>query len=260
MAQGIPSNTDPLIQFNLAGPANNGPGFYHFEKSDFAPRTAIAWSLRPQSDWGKKLFGGDDKTVIRAGFSKVYDRFGMGLLNTFDQNGSFGLATSITNPAGVLDASSAPRLTDLHTIPTADNNGNTILIPAPPGTFPQTPPASLDSGGFAIAWGLDDKLKTPYAYTIDFSIGRELPKQFALELAYVGRFGRNLLSQRDLLQPLNLTDKASGVTYFQAATRMSQLYRSGLSTNQVNARPLWARRLHTGKTWCSRSRAAGHTA
>ncbi len=70
MLQGIPANTDPLIQFNLAGPANNGPGYYHFEKSDFAPRAAIAYSLRPQSDWGKKLFGGDDKTVIRAGFAK----------------------------------------------------------------------------------------------------------------------------------------------------------------------------------------------
>ena len=235
MLQGIPANTDPLIQFNLAGPANNGPGYYHFEKSDFAPRAAIAWSLRPQSDWGKKLFGGDDKTVIRAGFSKVYDRFGLGLLNTFDQNGSFGLATTISNPAGQLTAETAPRLTDLHTIPAADLQGNTMLVPAPPGTFPQTPPASLDSGGFAIAWGLDDTIKTPYSYTIDFSVGRELPKQFALELAYVGRFSRNLLTQRDLLEPLNLTDKKSSVTYFQAATRMSELYRSGLPASKVNA-------------------------
>ncbi len=235
MVQGIPANQDPLIQFNLAGPANNGPGFYHFEKTDFAPRASIAWSLRPQSDWGKKLFGSDDKTVIRAGFSKVYDRFGLGLLNTFDQNGAFGLATSISNPAGVLTAATAPRLTDLHTIPTTDLNGNTILIPAPPGKFPQTPPASLDSGGFAIAWGLDDTIQTPYAYTVDFSVGRELPKQFALELAYVGRFGHNLLAQRDLLQPLNLFDKSSGISYFQAATRMSQLYRGGVQTQNVNA-------------------------
>lgn len=235
MLQGIPANRDPLIQFNLAGPANNGPGYYHFEKSDVAPRAAIAWSLRPQSDWGKKLFGSDDKTVIRAGFSKVYDRFGLGLLNTFDRNGSFGLATTISNPAGVLQADTAPRLTDLHTIPTADLNGNTIFNPAPPGAFPQTPPAALNSGGFAIAWGLDNKIKTPYSYTVDFSVGRELPKQFALEIAYVGRFAHNLLTQRDLLQPLNLTDTKSGISYYQAATRMSGLYRSGTKTSDVSS-------------------------
>ncbi len=235
MQQGLPANLDPLIQFRLGGPANNGPGYYHFEKTDFAPRASIAWSLRPQSDWGKKLFGGDDKTVIRAGFSKVYDRFGLGLLNTFDQNGSFGLATSISNPAAVLTAATAPRLTDLHTIPTTALDGTQILIPAPPGTFPQTPPASLGSGGFAIAWGLDDTIKTPYSYTIDFSIGRELPNNFALEASYVGRFSHNLLTQRDLLEPLNLTDKQSGITYFQAATRMSGLYRSGLPTSQVTS-------------------------
>jgi hypothetical protein len=231
---GYPANIDPLIQFDLAGPANNGPGYYHFEKTDIAPRFSIAWSLRPESDWAKKLFGGNDKTVIRAGFSKVYDRFGLGLLNTFDQNGAFGLATALTNPAGVVTAASAPRLTDLHTVPTTDNAGNPIFLPAPPGAFPQTPPSSLDSGGFNIAWGLDNSIKTPYSYTFDFSIGRELPKQFALELAYVGRISRNLLTQRDVMQPLNLVDRKSGIDYFTAATRMSQLYRQGIPTSKVN--------------------------
>ena len=74
----------------------------------------------------------------------------------------------------------------------------TFFVPAPPGAFPQTPPAF----GEAITWGVDDTLKTPYAYTVDFSIGRELPKRFSLQLSYVGRFGRDLLTQRDLTQPL----------------------------------------------------------
>ncbi len=235
MAQGIPANTDPLIQFDLAGPANNGPGYYHFEKDDIAPRASIAWSLRPQSDWAKNLFGGDDKTVIRAGFDKVYDRIGLGLINTFDQNGSFGLSTSIDNPAGVITAATAPRLTSLNVIPTTDNLGNTIFFPAPPGKFPQTPPSSLDTGGFSIYWGLDDTIRTPYSYALDFSIARQFPKDFALEIAYVGRISRHLLAQRDLMEPLNLVDPKSGISYFVAATRMSQLYRQGLSPNQINA-------------------------
>lgn len=235
MLLGYPANTDPLITFNLAGPANKGPGYYHFEKTNIAPRFSIAWSLRPESNWAKKLFGGADKTVIRAGFGRVYDRFGLGLLNTFDQNGAFGLATGLTNPAGVETASTAPRLTDLHTVPTTDYAGNQIFSPAPPGKFPQTPPSSVDTNGFAIAWGLDNSIRTPYSYSIDFSIGRELPKQFALELAYVGRISRNLLTQRDVMQPLNLVDRKSGVDYFTAATRMSQLYRQGVPTSQINS-------------------------
>jgi Carboxypeptidase regulatory-like domain len=245
MQYGIPANVDPTITFNLAGPANNGPGYYHFEKNDIAPRLAIAWSLRPESSWGKKLFGDNDKTVIRAGFSKVYDRFGMGLLNTFDQNGAFGLATAIGNPAGIESASTAPRLTDLHTIPTTDYAGNTLFIPAPPGAFPQTPPTTVDGGGFAIAWGLDNTIRTPYSYTFDVSVGRELPKQFALEVAYVGRLSRNLLTQRDVMQPLNLVDKKSGIDYFTAATRLSQLYRQGIPTSQINASSVGA----TSKYW-----------
>ena len=61
-------------------------------------------------------------------------------------------------------------------------------------------------------------MKTPYAYTFDFSIGRELPRKFSLQLAYVGRLGRNLLTQRDLRQPLDLVDPQSGIDYYAAAT------------------------------------------
>ena len=58
----------------------------------------------------------------------VYDRIGAGLLSTFDANGSFGLSTGLTNPAGIITAANAPRLTDIHTIPTTDTDGNTILF------------------------------------------------------------------------------------------------------------------------------------
>jgi len=74
---------------------------------------------------------------------------------------------------------------------------------------------------------VDDTLKTPYAYTVDFSIGRELPKKFSLQLAYVGRLGRNLLTQRDLRQPLDLVDNTNGpgrgIDYFAAATALAKV-------------------------------------
>jgi len=71
MQKGLGYADAPLIDFGLGGPVNHGPGFYNFEKSDFSPRISIAYSPRFHSGFLKQLFGEGDKTVIRAGFSRV---------------------------------------------------------------------------------------------------------------------------------------------------------------------------------------------
>ena len=80
--------------------------------------------------------------------------------------------------------------------------------PPPTGPFPVYPPPQVGHGGFAITWGLDDKLKTPYSHVIDFSITRELPSNFVFEASYVGRFAHRLLQEEDLAEPVNLRDPA----------------------------------------------------
>ena len=234
MKNGLGYADGPLISFVLGGPANNGAGFYHFEKSDFSPRISFAYSPHPESGWLKKLVGDGDKTVIRGGFGRVYDRAGMQLISTFDANAPGGLGATVQNPCclpGVTDAADVPRVTNVNTVPisylTAQLPGGVL----PPGQFPQTP----NPAGEAITWGVDQSIKTPYAYTIDFSIGRELPGQFSLQVSYVGRLGRNLLTQRDLAQPLDLVDPASKVDYFAAATALSKLARVPTPVNQVTS-------------------------
>src|SRR5438477_5382396 len=106
----------------------------------------------------------------------VYDRIGAGLLSTFDQYGSFGLSTSLTN-SSLPSVATAPRVTGLNTIPVTDQTGAVLLPPAPPGGFPYTPPSS--GGGLGIYWGLDDTIRTPYSYTADLSIARQLPHNMA---------------------------------------------------------------------------------
>jgi hypothetical protein len=234
MKSGMGYADGPLVSFVLGGPANHGAGFYHFEKKDFSPRISFAYSPRPQGGWLKKMFGEGDKTVIRGGFGKVYDRAGMQLISTFDANSPGGLAATVQNPCclpGVTDAADVPRVTDVNTVPISYLTNQLPGGVLPPGQFPQTP----NPAGEAITWGVDQSLKTPYAYTIDFSIGRELPKQFALEVSYVGRLGRNLLTQRDLAQPLNLVDPGSKVDYFSAATELSTMARNGVPINQVTS-------------------------
>ncbi len=223
-ASGVPSNQDPSVSFDLAGPANGRRGFYNWDKNNFAPRVAVAYSPQFSSGWLKRIFGDADRTSIRAGFGIVYDHIGSGLATTFDRGNAFGLSYFLTNPAGVQTVETAPRVVDLHTV--------TPLGCVLHGGFPATPPADLDCG-FAIAWGLDDSIKTPYSYTADFSIARQLPHDLSLEVAYVGRFAHKLLAQEDVALPLNLVDKTTGIDYFTAASRLSELGDMGYRTPEV---------------------------
>jgi hypothetical protein len=196
MAKGIPENTLPPVQFELSGPENGKTGFYEWDKNNFAPRIAAAWTPT-------------DKLVVRGGYSLVYDRLGPALAQNFDQNGSYGLSTSLTSAYGGTNEDD----------PTVRFQGINVLPPsvpaAPPGGFPQTPPDSAD-----IYSTIDDTLVTPYAHTLNAVLGYELSKTFSVEAGYVGRIGRNLLMRRDLFMPLNLTDPRSGVDYFTAATQL----------------------------------------
>jgi len=248
--QGVGYGSVPLVSFMLGGKANHTAGFYQFEKTDFAPRISVAYSPRPGSGWLRALFGDNDKSVIRGGFSRVHDRAGLQLASTFDANAPGGLAATVQNLCcliGYDDAANVPRVNaqlgvnSINTIPTCGpaNNvvagncavGNQLFFQPNPqsGPFPQTP----NPFGQAITWGVDQALKTPYAYAMDFSFSRELPSKFSLQLAYVGRLGRNLLTQRDLRQPVDLTDPKTGIDYFTAASRLAQLARKGYTASQI---------------------------
>ena len=126
------------------------PGFWPKSKDNFAPRLAVAYSP-------------DSKTSIRAGAGIYYDHYGESLVNNFDQEGSFGISSSVTNPAGVYgiegDAkhSPSPRFMGRNVLPNIDNGGS-------PQT--QSYPFTAPQYNFAITWGLDNKLKTPYSETL----------------------------------------------------------------------------------------------
>src|SRR5580698_321969 len=235
MNNGVPSIDAPPVAFNFSGPANGGtPGYYNWDWKNLGPRLAVAWSPGFGSGLLGNLFGGPGKSSIRAGFGIVYDRIGEGLLDTFDANGSFGLSSSIPNAAASETVACTPRITNLNVIPTTDNCGAPILVPAPAANYPTAFPSNPAPGSEAITWGLDNNIKTPYSYTLDLSVQRELSGGFTLQVAYVGRLAHRLLAQEDLAMPLDPYDKAAGIDYFAAATALAKLYRSGVTTNTFN--------------------------
>jgi hypothetical protein len=223
---------EPLVGFGLSGQANGKQPYWGYDYKDFAPRLALAYSPKGESGLARKLWGGAGKTSIRAGYGIYFDHFGEGITNTFDRNGSFGLTTAIDNAAGVQTVDGSARFSALHDIPTTSALGP-IVEPPPTGPFPVFAPDQINNGGFAITWGLDDKLKTPYSHVIDFSITRELPSNFVFEASYVGRFAHRLLQEEDLAEPVNLKDTSGGQTYFQAAQALAKQYYAGTDISQI---------------------------
>lgn len=224
-AAGIPSNRSPIVTFDLSGPANDRPGFYAWDKNNFAPRVAVAWS--PSAEGGFwRFFTGDNELVVRGGYTKVFDRVGIGLATNFDQGFAFGMSTSLTSPFGLAyEENPAVRFRDTSTLPPT--------LPAPPrGGFPQTPPRRAG----IITQSIDDTLTTPSAHMVSAVVGRDLGRTFAVEAGYIGRFGRDLLVRRDIAMPLNLVDTRSGMDYFTAAQMLIRAAQAaGLTGNSPAA-------------------------
>jgi Carboxypeptidase regulatory-like domain len=190
---------EPDLDFAPSGPFYGKPGFWAKSKDNFAPRFAVAYSP-------------DNKTSIRAGFGMYYDHYGQSLVNIFSQQGSFGLSSQVTNPAGTFNSENSPRFIGRNVLPFS--NGT-----APPTqTFPY--PAPLDN--FGITWGLDNKLKTPYSESFDLSVQREV-KGWTVETAYIGRLGRHLLQSLDLAEPVDYNDPQGSGDYYTAAAQLSAL-------------------------------------
>lgn len=229
MLQGIPASAEAPIYFAPAGSTYGRQGFYHVQDKNFAPRFGLAWTPHSDAGWLSHLFG-EDQTVVRLGFGMYYDNFGPALAMTYDQSGAApGLSSNLSNPSGTQTAQSTPRITGMNVIPQVDNSGNPIFEPPPSSTYPVIYPL----GAFDAGVGIDQSLKTPYSYAADLSIQRNLPGRMTLDVAYVGHFAHRLLAYDDIATPLNLVDTKTGIDYFTAVDRLSQLGRQGTPDSAI---------------------------
>ncbi len=231
MKKGIPSSASPLVTFDLAGPKNGKKGFYEWDKNNVAPRVAVAWTPSAEGGFFRWLTG-TNQLVVRGGYTKVFDRVGLGLATNFDEGFAFGMSTTISSPFGTLtgptdyERNPAVRFRDTRTMPPT-------IPAAPKGGFPQTPPSQAG----IITTSIDDTLVTPSAHMVSAVVGRELTRNFNFEAGYVGRFGRDLLIRRDIAMPLNLVDTRSGTDYFTAA---QQLIRAAQAAGLTGGSPVSA--------------------
>jgi hypothetical protein len=209
---------EPLLSFAPAGKFYNKPGLYPKQKDNVAPRVSFVYA--PYS-----------KMSIRAGAGTYYDHFGQGLINVYDQNGAFGLSNTVTNPASSQYIENSPRFIDRRTLPF--NNG-----PVPTQiSFPYTP-LTTSATDFAITYGIDSKIKTPYTEAFDFSIQQEMPEGFTFEINYVGRLGRHLIQSLDIAQPVDYVDPQGGGDYYTASATLAKIADANGQSGDVSVQPL----------------------
>jgi len=213
------SMPNAALTYNLGGPVNNGKGWYQRDNNNWAPRFNVAYAPVSDSLFGK-LFG--KGSVIRAGGSVLYDRYGSDMVTNFDRAGSPGLASPVTQPRNT-NFTDSFRYTGsaLPPLPTVAN-----------ATFPYTPGTIV--GGFGAYSGVFPDLVAPYSMLMNVNYARPLPGKMTVEVGYVGRLARKSLVQVDVFQPLTqFKDPKSGQTWAQAASMLRDLNMQGKRASEI---------------------------
>ena len=157
---------------------------YRTHHKDFAPSFGFAWTPAFKTGLLRTVFGNGDQTVIRGGYSIAYTREG------------FNAYTSIfgANDGPTITLNVSPTIT-----PAIFPAGSVLF--RNPGSFPAlTPPADTSRLPLLAAPGttsndFDPNLKPGYTQSYTFGLQREITKNTAVEVRYVGTHGTRLWRQ-----------------------------------------------------------------
>ena len=166
-------------------PATLAPTRY----GNFAPRVGLAWSPSFERGFLGKLFGGAQKTSVRAGYGMYY---------TAIEGLSAGIM-SANPPYGMDFDSFGPPLFENPFIIAATGEDTGQRFPAPiatPGASARNPNRSIDWSSYlpvAHMPGVHPDNVTPYSQSYTLSIQRELRRDTVLSASYIGTQAHHLL-------------------------------------------------------------------
>jgi hypothetical protein len=211
----------PCVNYVLGGKANNAPGYFKPQYTNFAPRFAFAYV--PSFD-GKAVFSG--------GGGIIYDHNVVNAIQYQASQYSYLFQSSANEPFGSADAISSletdPRFNGFSTPPAPPTAPAAIKAPYTPFVSDGSPFGLAN--GQAFNEGVDNQLKTPYSIQYNFGVQREFPHGYIVKATWVGRLGRRLLGQADANQLIDFPDAASGQTMGQAFANMEKNVRAGTPT------------------------------
>jgi hypothetical protein len=171
-----------LTQYFLLGP---GEKAFKNNYKDIAPSIGFAWSPNFKSSLLGRIFGETGQTVLRGGYSIAYIREGF---NTY--NAMFGGNEGVSFTNGVSPANNPVQFGPAGSRLLRD--GSYPFLPLTEPKFPLTAVQGASLNDF------DPNLRPGYAQSWTFGIQRELTKDMALEVRYVGNHGTRLWRQYEI--------------------------------------------------------------
>jgi hypothetical protein len=197
---------------------------FNIDRKNLSPRISFAWNPSFTSGALHKMFG-DKSTVLRGGYSLLYDRINTIQTIVIPTLGvGFGQTISLN---GLKNAAGQPFRAGID---------GTFPVPIPTATT--TPIVPAKPFGEILSFVVDPFITVPRNHTIDLTLQRTLPGNVVLELGYIGRLGRNLYQSINLNQtPYFFKDKVSGQTFAQAFDALADQLRGGVAPGSVNPQP-----------------------
>jgi hypothetical protein len=154
----------------------NGTPLYDTQHGNFAPSFGFAWTPRPSSSLLKRLLG-DDQTVVRGGYAIAYNRRGIGeFRGDISSNPGLTLTTNRDLATGNLVGG------NLGSLPLLLRETSRLGPPA----FADTPVYPFVGPVTGSVNVFDPHLKVPYVESWSFGVQRQISKDMALEVRYVG--------------------------------------------------------------------------
>jgi hypothetical protein len=171
--------------------------------TNISPRISAAWTPSAETGLMNRLFG-NGKSVIRGGYSLLYDRSTTVQTITIPTLGvGFAQTLSVNGPRG---AGGDPFRVGL--------DG---AIPLSANTAAQSPIVPANGFSELLSFVVDPNITVPRSHTTSLTLQRELRGNIVMELGWVGRYGRNLYQSLNLNSvPYMFKDPTSGQTFAQA--------------------------------------------
>ena len=233
-ANGTPYN-QPIV-LDLSGKANGKSPLYKWDKNNFQPRVAIAWSphFGKIGSIGKNrlgwLFGRNNESVIRGGFGVTNDYLTPVLVARYESNNTLGFTSSSQIPLNFYNLTSNPGPLFAGFNQNVRNLPN-LQFPVGNLTFPLQP-ANRNSPTQSVL-GFDENRVSPINYSWNLTYERILPRGTIVSVSYLGRRARHLLQARDAAAIANFVDTQSGTDWYTAATQLEILRQQGTPVSTI---------------------------
>lgn len=232
-------------------------GVFDIDWDNVGPRIGAAWNPSFKHRFSNWLFG-DRQTVIRGGYSILYDRQNTVQSVIIPTLGvAFAQTINVSSPPCNATGAGGPRCDPTNSNPALSGfrvgADGTIPIPTVPqqsvpvspfwGIVPGTPGPPFPASALRLfpeilSFQVDPSIEVGLNHAVDLTWQRELPGNLLLEVGYVGRFARDLTQSMSFGQvPYMHVDPASGQSFAQAFDAVATQLRSGTAANMVTPQP-----------------------